>query len=258
MWDQVSGRRGRRLRGRPRGRWRPLMAAPLVGALVMVGGCSSSGGGDADVEDLAAASSVDPDASVEVPVTTEDGRMLQPAGHVGIWFETEPSDPLDRLVWKSQQFVGQPLELEPLGDAAWSSAGAELPDLCDSEVFARVETLGMKRGDQSDFGPEFKVCSAFGVGVNASIRDIGLVWGAATAADPFLGEDGVPTRDDSGIDVLDQGGYSDLVGCVAFRSVKSDGVTLFAYSDKEIPTVECDEAIAEYQIIQNSIGGYLV
>ena len=53
--------------------------------------------------------------------------MLQPAGHVGIWFETEPSDPLDRLVWKSQQFVGQPLELEPLGENARTPDSVALP-----------------------------------------------------------------------------------------------------------------------------------
>lgn len=135
MWGQVSGRSGRRLCGRRRGRWKPLVAAPLVGVLLAAGGCSSEGGDDSDVEDVAAASSVDPDTPVEVPVTTEDGRMLQPAGHVGIWFETEPSDPLDRLVWKSQQFVGQPLELEPLGDAARTPESVDLPNVCVPEVF---------------------------------------------------------------------------------------------------------------------------
>ena len=201
MWGQVSGRSGRRLCGRRRGRWKPLVAAPLVGVLLAAGGCSSEGGDDSDVEDVAAASSVDPDTPVEVPVTTEDGRMLQPAGHVGIWFETEPSDPLDRLVWKSQQFVGQPLELEPLGDAARTPESVDLPNVCVPEVFDRLETLGMEKGAAPDIGLDYVVCAISGSHSDSSARHVGFLWGAASGVGPLLGDDGVISQDDSGINV---------------------------------------------------------
>ena len=258
MWGQVSGRSGRRLRGRSRGRWKPLLAAPLVGVLLAVSGCTSEDGEDSDVEDVAAASSVDQDAPVEVPVTTEDGRMLQPAGHVGIWFETEPSDPLDRLVWKSQRFVGQPLELEPLGDAAWSPAGAELPNLCSPEVEERIEEIGMSWGTGADFGPEYVLCSAFGEATDASIRNYRFLWGVGVSADSFLGQDGVPSLEESGVQVLDNGGYSERVGCIAFRGSPTASETLFAYSSKLDPTIQCPEVLRGFQVISNSIGGYLV
>lgn len=258
MWGQVSGRSGRRLCGRRRGRWKPLVAAPLVGVLLAAGGCSSEGGDDSDVEDVAAASSVDPDTPVEIPVTTEDGRMLQPAGHVGIWFETEPGDPLDRLVWESQQFVGQPLELEPLGDAAWSTAGAYLPDVCDSVVVERMGQIELEKAVDRDFGPEYVLCGASGNLSDSSVRNTGFLWGLGTSAHSFIGKDGVSSLDDSGIEVLGRGGYSERVGCIAFRNSSDNSRTLFAYSYGIDPTVECSESISRYQIVQNVLGGSLV
>lgn len=253
MWGQVSGRRGR-----PRGRWKPLLAAPLVGILFVSSGCSSSGSGDADVEDAAAASSVDADAAVEVPVTTEDGRMLQPAGHVGIWFETEPRDPLDRLVWKSQQFVGQPLELEPLGDAARTPDSVDLPNVCAPEVFERLETLGLVRGVGSDVGLEYVVCAITGTKSDPAVRHIRFLWGVAMSVDPLLGEDGVTSLDESGVEVLGSGGYSVEAGCIALgRSTRGDR-TIFAYSKKLDPSVECGGPIRGQQMIINSIGGNFV
>lgn len=258
MWGQVSGRSGRRLRGRRRGRWKPLLAAPLVGVLLAVSGCTSDDGEDPGVEDVAAASTVDPNILVEVPVTTEDGRMLQPAGHVGIWFETEPSDPLDRLVWKSQQFVGQPLELEPLGDAARTPESVDLPNVCVPEVFDRLETLGMEKGAAPDIGLDYVVCAISGSHSDSSARHVGFLWGAASGAGPLLGDDGVISQDDSGINVLDNGGYSVEAGCIAFGGSALEGPTIFSYSRELDPYMECDGPIRGQQLILNSIGGYYV
>lgn len=253
MWGQVSG-----CRGRPRGRWKPLLAAPLVGILFASNGCSSSGSGDADVEDAAAASSVDADVAVEVPVTTEDGRMLQPAGHVGIWFETEPRDPLDRLVWKSQQFVGQPLELEPLGDKARTQESADLPNVCAPEVFERLEVLGIKKGTAPDVGLGYILCAASGAASESSIRSVGFMWGSDTSPDKFLGTDGVSSLDESGIGVVVQGGFSEIAGCIAFREFDDRNLTLFSWPDSLSSSADCSEALREYQIVHNSVGGYFV
>ena len=258
MWGQVSGRSGRRLCGRRRGRWKPLVAAPLVGVLLAAGGCSSEGGDDSDVEDVAAASSVDQDTPVEVPVTTEDGRMLQPAGHVGIWFETEPSDPLDRLVWKSQQFVGQPMELDSLGDAARTPESADLPNVCAPEVFERLQVLGIKKGTAPDVGLGYILCAASGVASESSIRSVGFMWGSDTSPDKFLGTDGVSSLDESGIDVVVQGGFSEIAGCIAFREFDDHNLTLFSWPDSISSSADCSEALREYQIVHNSIGGYFV
>lgn len=253
MWGQVSG-----CRGRPRGRWKPLLAAPLVGILFASNGCSSSGSGDADVEDPAAASSVDADVAVEVPVTTEDGRMLQPAGHVGIWFETEPRDPLDRLVWKSQQFVGQPLELEPLGDAARAPESVDLPNVCVPEVFERLETLGIMRGQRPDVGPGYVLCAVSGKLSDSTARGIGFLMGAVASADVFLWEDGRLSLDDSGIRVLARGGFANEVGCIAFESSSSGSFELYSYSRKMDLSIGCEESVKGRQLLLNSIGGSYV
>lgn len=78
------------------------------------------------------------------PVVTDDGRMLQPQGHEGIWFETEPDDPWGKYVWRSQKFVGDPLELPVLGESAEFGAGLKgLPDYCAPEVERRLESIGL-------------------------------------------------------------------------------------------------------------------
>ncbi len=240
----VSGRRGSRRR------WRPWMLPSLVGMLMVVGACSSGGdGGGGAVEDSAAP---------EVPVTTEDGRMLQPAGHVGIWFETEPVDPLDRLVWRSQRYVGQPLDLEPLGKDARTPESVDLPNVCAPEVFDRLETLGMERGPQPDFGLGYVLCSVMGDPGDASVRDFGIFWGTDTSPDHFLGADGVPSLDRTGINVLDRGGFSEISGCIAFGQSDNLELTLFSWLDGLNLSSGCADVVRGYQAVHNSIGGLLV
>ncbi|WP_147362849.1 hypothetical protein [Corynebacterium falsenii] len=80
------------------------------------------------------------------PVVTDDGRMLQPQGHEGIWFETEPDDPWGKYVWRSQKFVGDPLELPVLGESEMSGTKFEgLSDDCNSEVKQRLESIGFEK-----------------------------------------------------------------------------------------------------------------
>jgi hypothetical protein len=201
---------------------------------------------------------VDADVAVEVPVTTEDGRMLQPAGHVGIWFETEPRDPLDRLVWKSQQFVGQPLELEPLGDAARTPDSVDLPNVCAPEVFDRLETLGIMRGQQPDVGSGYVLCAVSGKLSDSIARGIGFLMGTVTSVDIFLWGDGRPSLDDTGIQVLARGGFANEVGCIAFESSLTGSSELYSYSRKMDPFIECEESVKGRQLLLNSIGGSYV
>lgn len=69
--------------------------------------------------------------------------MLQPNGHQGIWFETAPGDPLGKLVYEAQRFVGDPVELELLGDRALMPEWADMPDPCSAEVMLRMGELGL-------------------------------------------------------------------------------------------------------------------
>ena len=88
------------------------------------------------------------------PVVTDDGRMLQPQGHEGIWFETEPDDPWGKYVWRSQKFVGDPLELPVLGESAELGAGLKgLPDYCAPEVERRLASIDLEvMGTREAFG----------------------------------------------------------------------------------------------------------
>ncbi|MBC2681490.1 hypothetical protein [Corynebacterium anserum] len=78
------------------------------------------------------------------PVVTKDGRMLKPEGYEGIWFETEPTDPWERLVWLSQEFVGDPVFLGQLGPNDAADAFTGQPDICSDELVARMESMGLE------------------------------------------------------------------------------------------------------------------
>lgn len=83
------------------------------------------------------------------PVVTDDGRMLRPEGHEGIWYETEPDGLWAKYVWRSQQFVGNPVELPPLGDSFDSSLRG-IPDYCDDSVKDRLAAIGFSTYHRRD------------------------------------------------------------------------------------------------------------
>lgn len=84
------------------------------------------------------------ESEVGTPTKGNDGRMLQPEGHEGLWFETEPADPWERYVWLSQKYVGDPVVLGQLeeGDAAAPFVGE--PDICSDSVVERMGELGFE------------------------------------------------------------------------------------------------------------------
>lgn len=79
-----------------------------------------------------------------VPEIAEDGRMLQPRGHEGLWFETEPADPWERYVWLSQKYVGDPVHLGQLAEGEVSEGFVGEPDICSEEVIARMGEIGFR------------------------------------------------------------------------------------------------------------------
>ncbi|WP_443342143.1 hypothetical protein [Candidatus Corynebacterium faecigallinarum] len=184
-----------------------LLAVPAVLVVVvlffLVTACSGAGGeesgvsGDGSGESTAVASDDtggvdddeggvgdgdgDGDARPVLPAEiTDDGRMIQPEGHKGIWFETAPGDPLGKLVYESQRFVGDPVELEPLGDRALMPEWAEMPDLCTGEVLVRMNELELRNVDHDATPVDLGVVSCGVVGEGRSggggILDESFIW----------------------------------------------------------------------------------
>lgn len=88
------------------------------------------------------------ESSVDNPGSGEgqgDGRVLKPEGHKGMWFETEPEDPWEHYVWKSQRFVGDPIDLPKLKAKRPNDPLAGLPDVCDEKVIERMREVGFER-----------------------------------------------------------------------------------------------------------------
>lgn len=96
------------------------------------------------------------ESSVDNPGSGEgqgDGRVLKPEGHKGMWFETEPEDPWEHYVWKSQRFVGDPIDLPKLKAKRPNDPLAGLPDVCDEKVIERMREVGFEYENLDSKGP---------------------------------------------------------------------------------------------------------
>lgn len=256
-----------RQRGRPRGRLRALLLPTLVAAVLVVGGCSGSGdaGGHGDTV-LAPGGTTDPsvrpladeDVTIERPVITDDGRMLQPAGHVGLWFETEPEDPLDHLVWVSQRYVGDPVPVKQLGEDAWSPAGAHLPDVCAPEIVQRMVDMGLDSPFDKDIGPEYVQCAVAGPAEDLKLRDIVFMWGSSESVDVISQRGAVTAPDEWGYEFLTEGGLAESLSCIALRRSFSEEGAIISHPMDISGFQGCDSARKISQTVFNSMGGNLV
>lgn len=222
-----------------------LLMLPCVLLVVMmlslVTACSSAGGevgdgekGDAGISAREAATAVpennvpEPGAPLAEPEIAADGRMLQPAGHTGIWFEEEPSDPLERLVYESQQFVGQPVELEPLGDRALQPQWADMPDPCHPEVMRRMGELGLDAVNEPEVAMGGVICGVVGsIDFDEMASLPGLQWGIVEDTTAYAGvnSDSVVT-DEYGIETIEEVSSARGMGCVSLLRDITDGLSL--------------------------------
>lgn len=106
--------------------------------------CGLAGGTDDSATPRGDAAKVASDSESDTSLIVEDGRMLQPEGHGGPWFETEPSEPWERFVWRSQRYVGDPVPLRPLTGEKASAAFVGQPDICGKEVVERMGEMGFE------------------------------------------------------------------------------------------------------------------
>lgn len=72
------------------------------------------------------------------------GEGARPAGHEGLWFDSEPQDPWDKYVWKSQKFIGKGGEIPKLGPGTADKNFWGLPDLCSTQMQKKMGEVGFE------------------------------------------------------------------------------------------------------------------
>lgn len=89
------------------------------------------------------------------------GNQPRPADFEGIWFEEEPEDRREHVVWKSQEFVGRPIDLPRISAEKGRGPFVGLPDICSPVVKKRMAKLGYEAGEFSDFSGHGSFSCAF-------------------------------------------------------------------------------------------------
>lgn len=237
--------------------------------VLMVTACSSvgerAGAGESSGEEewptaAAAAPPVGEGVDEPVVVVTEDGRMIQPTGHTGLWFETEPADPLEKLVYESQRFVGHPVALEPIGERALLPQWEDMPDPCHPEVIRRMEELGFEVLERGEVGPGQVQCAMIPVvgesPMALSVR--GIIWAVDSNIEEVI-DPAVATLDlASGYELVAEGPFAEVAGCVAIDRLRDPELSLRATHTSGEKEDGCNESTASLQVIINSLGGKVV
>lgn len=237
-----------------------LVAVVLVMMLTACAGASGDEDRASDDGGVSTAAAVDESGGGQIlpPEMTEDGRMLQPEGHEGIWFETAPSDPLARLVYESQRFVGDPVELELLGDRALMPEWADMPYPCSEGVMQRMGDIGLVEGVSDSFGEGYGVagCVVRGEQSASEFGEIpeSFMWAfydEAYSSEIEILEKGVRGRS---YEVSTKGLVPEVVGCVAIMRSGEDLVDVGASYGENYPGEGCYESELSIQIVLNVLG----
>lgn len=86
------------------------------------------------------------------------GEGARPAGHEGLWFDSEPKDPWDKYVWKSQKFIGKGGDIPKLGPGTADKTFWGLPDLCSKQMQKKMKAVGFEFAGESFDDDEMKGC----------------------------------------------------------------------------------------------------
>jgi hypothetical protein len=227
-------------------RRRPLIsgvgATAVLVLVLLVAGIVVAGCGKADPDRSAPVFTVAPLAV--------DGR---PTGHTGIWFDVEPVDPVERLVYESQRFIGEPVRLRPLGDRAVFSFWEDMPDPCHPEVMRRMEELGLWTVKGTEAGYREVSCVVGGIRTGGSAGSEGLLkWGIMESS---LLPDMRAVRNGYGGSVLvsRSGGTDDAYRCVAGYETSDDSYVTASFENSTRPG-SCAIAACLLQIVLNVEG----
>lgn len=233
-----------------------LVAVVLVMMLTACAGASGEEERAADTENVSAASADDEDGRGQIlpPEVTEDGRMLQPEGHEGIWFETAPSDPLGKLVYESQRFVGDPVELDPIGERALLPQWEGMPDLCTGQVPDRLEELGVYQSAPAEPGLGIVACGGTGTVIShRGNMQTPIEWGAIEDLSAYEVYEESETDDTE--DFVN--GEMRVLGCTSFLSVSEERFYIYASTGEEGPEHGCRNASFLLRAVINVIGDSL-
>ena len=133
----------------PRGIMRVVVVIATIVGLAGVMGFAPGTGGELQRE----AAGVMPIVDAGNYVGTELGERLsnnggmdlswpRPEGFDGIWFEKEPYGRREHVVWESQRFVGEPVDIPKLKQGQVKGDFVGLPDICGPVVRERMAELG--------------------------------------------------------------------------------------------------------------------
>lgn len=86
------------------------------------------------------------------------GEGARPAGHEGLWFDSEPKDPWDKYVWKSQKFIGKGGDIPKLGPGTADKTFWGLPDLCSKQMQKKMKVVGFEFADRGSNDSELRDC----------------------------------------------------------------------------------------------------
>ena len=86
----------------------------------------------------------------------------RPEGFDGIWFEKEPYGRREHVVWESQRFVGQPVDIPKLKQGQVKGDFVGLPDICGPVVRERMAELGYLPSKTLESNYEFRYGCNFG------------------------------------------------------------------------------------------------
>ena len=166
----------------PRGIMRVVVVIAMVLGLAGVMGFAPGTGGELRRE----AAGVMPIVDAGNYVGTELGERLsnnggmdlswpRPEGFDGIWFEKEPYGRREHVVWESQRFVGQPVDIPKLKQGQVKGDFVGLPDICGPVVRERMAELGYLPSKTLESNYEFRYGCNFG-NRNVEIWRISMPW----------------------------------------------------------------------------------
>lgn len=82
------------------------------------------------------------------PSTAGTGGVNRPEGHQGPWYDSEPKDPWEHFVWRSQSYVGNRISLGLLTSSDTEPEFVGEPNYCDKAAIDRLAEL------QLEYDPE--------------------------------------------------------------------------------------------------------
>lgn len=230
-----------------------LVLVLMVTACSSVGDEVSAGGSSGEERPTATAAAPPVGEGVGEPVVTEDGRMIQPTGHTGLWFETEPPDPLEKLVYESQRFVGHPVALEPIGERALLPQWEDMPDPCHPEVIRRMEELGFEVAVETELGAGLALCGLISDG-SVENYSFGFEIGFAEMMYPYREFHTVPSERVFGFEHAVPPEHNSFIGCVGVFEDASEDYAAVATSSVTSGNNDCDSSVSSLQLGLNIMG----